>query len=139
MVPGAGTTNAECHYEIEDIFPFEGTAYYRLKQTDYDGKHEYFPLITVTATTAKNAAKCKLNVYPNPCPRQCNVVLASDCPTKKATISLVDALGNIVYSDVDITNNDAFSIDAANSLKPGVYIVMGTNEKNKLNEKVIVR
>jgi hypothetical protein len=41
-VTGAGTTSQVQHYSYTDILPVEGLAYYRLKQTDFDGSFEYF-------------------------------------------------------------------------------------------------
>jgi hypothetical protein len=44
---GAGTTSQVQKYSYTDNFPHEGIAYYRLKQTDFDGSFEYFGPIAV--------------------------------------------------------------------------------------------
>ena len=44
---GAGNSNTILQYSMIDDNPFEGQTYYRLKQTDYDGKFEVFPAIAV--------------------------------------------------------------------------------------------
>lgn len=45
-LPGAGNSNQRLSYQFSDIMPQEGISYYRLKQTDFDGKYEYFnPLV----------------------------------------------------------------------------------------------
>lgn len=46
-VAGAGTTKKIMHYQILDHHPIEGKSYYRLKQTDFDGKFEYSPIVAV--------------------------------------------------------------------------------------------
>ncbi|MBI5541125.1 MAG: T9SS type A sorting domain-containing protein [Bacteroidia bacterium] len=43
-VDGAGNSNDITHYSWIDYNPLEGNSYYRLSQTDYDGKTEIFPL-----------------------------------------------------------------------------------------------
>lgn len=46
-VNGSGTTNQKHSYNLTDSKPFAGINYYRLKQTDYDGKYEYSDIKTV--------------------------------------------------------------------------------------------
>ena len=46
-VAGAGTTSVEQHYQLIDNSPKSGTSYYRLKQTDFDGKFTYSDIISV--------------------------------------------------------------------------------------------
>ena len=41
-VEGAGNSSVPLDYSFTDMRPLDGLAYYRLKQTDYDGKYEYF-------------------------------------------------------------------------------------------------
>ena len=45
---GAGTSNIVASYSKIDYSPFSGTSYYRLKQTDFNGQSEHFPIISVT-------------------------------------------------------------------------------------------
>ena len=47
-IPGSGTTNMELRYSLVDDNPFEEVSYYRLKQTDHDGKSEVFKPIAIT-------------------------------------------------------------------------------------------
>ncbi|MFC2111583.1 C25 family cysteine peptidase, partial [Bacteroidota bacterium] len=49
-VPGAGTSNSIVEYNAIDVFPFDGIAYYRLKQTDYNGNSDYSKTITVNSS-----------------------------------------------------------------------------------------
>lgn len=61
-VPGAGNSNQLMKYEFRDYNTIKGTAYYRLKQTDFDGRFKLSELIAVES--------CKgvvdVMVYPNP-------------------------------------------------------------------------
>ncbi|NNC95348.1 MAG: hypothetical protein HKN92_07270 [Chitinophagales bacterium] len=45
QLPGAGNSNSLLHYEVIDERPFYGTNYYRLKQTDYDGRSSISEII----------------------------------------------------------------------------------------------
>lgn len=44
---GAGSSNSLLRYEHLDENPLSGISYYRLKQTDFDGEYEYFPVRSV--------------------------------------------------------------------------------------------
>lgn len=56
-VPGSGTTSIMHTYSLIDDNPFHGTSYYRLKQTDYDGKFSYSGWVAVDY---------EFSIYPNP-------------------------------------------------------------------------
>lgn len=62
-VTGSGTTNQGHTYNLMDFSPISGTAYYRLKQTDFDGTFTYSNIISVTY---EGPASSFINVYPNP-------------------------------------------------------------------------
>ena len=46
-MPGAGNSNSQIDYSWFDASPSWGVSYYRLKQTDYDGKSEVFQPVSV--------------------------------------------------------------------------------------------
>ncbi|MFC1729723.1 choice-of-anchor J domain-containing protein [candidate division KSB1 bacterium] len=47
IIDGAGNSNILIDYNCIDYNPYLGLSYYRLKQTDYDGKYEYSELIPI--------------------------------------------------------------------------------------------
>jgi hypothetical protein len=46
-INGAGNSNSQLNYEYDDFEIMDNICYYRLKQTDYDGKFKYHNLISV--------------------------------------------------------------------------------------------
>ena len=50
---GNGITINRHNYTYIDISPIEGTSYYRLKQTDYDGTTKTFNIISMYVSSAK--------------------------------------------------------------------------------------
>ncbi|MEW6468558.1 MAG: T9SS type A sorting domain-containing protein [Bacteroidota bacterium] len=140
-VKGAGNSTTTREYSYTDGAPASGTSYYRLKQTDFDGKSEYFSIIAVENSQEKGS--CTFQVFPNPCMGKCSVKL-EDCPQgkdKTITVAVIDMLGNLVYSQVPVRDDAGsfdFSIDVNNNLKPGVYIVRASSENEKYEQKVIV-
>ena len=142
-VDGAGNISTSRNYSWRDTDPLEGVSYYRLVQTDFDGKtHTYNPV--AVSRLSSSQSPCTFSVYPNPCPGNCNVIL-DNCPEgkeKEITLAVFDALGNRVMSNVllrDEKGSFNFSIDTKNNLMPGVYIVSASNETEKYSKKVIMK
>jgi hypothetical protein len=44
-INGNGTTTEMSSYQTTDYDPFKGISYYRLRQVDYDGEQEVFPMV----------------------------------------------------------------------------------------------
>lgn len=141
-VDGAGNSTTVLNYSAYDESPLEGTSYYRLKQTDFDGKFTFSNLVAVNYKKS-GTSPCTFKVYPNPCVGRCTVSL-KDCPENKTNeieVAVIDALGNKVYSQVPMRDEDgsfSFSIDVNNNLKPGVYVVAANSANEKYREKVIL-
>ncbi|PCJ89099.1 MAG: hypothetical protein COA57_02485 [Flavobacteriales bacterium] len=141
--PGAGNSNERRDYETYDDSPVQGTVYYRLKQTDYDGKYEYFKLISVSYEVTPTGT-CILKVYPNPCYGQCNVSL-SECQgdeNSQIQIDVVDVIGNKVTSYIPTRNMDGsfnYYFDKGNYLVPGVYIVRAASVREEYSKRVILK
>jgi alpha-tubulin suppressor-like RCC1 family protein len=62
-----GTVNSkgdgENNYSFTDANPISGTAYYRILQTDIDGKRSYSTVMLLRSTSSRNALAA---IYPNP-------------------------------------------------------------------------
>ncbi|SNC67219.1 Por secretion system C-terminal sorting domain-containing protein [Hymenobacter gelipurpurascens] len=63
FVAGKGSSNLGASYEYLDRSVGAGAAYYRLVQTDYDGKTAYSSVVAIQVSFAKQAA---LSLYPVP-------------------------------------------------------------------------
>ena len=53
VIEGEGNSNVQMTYNSMDLDPVKGVSYYRLKQTDYDGKTETFNPIAITVEEPK--------------------------------------------------------------------------------------
>ncbi len=141
-VVGHGNSTQQIDYTYADLTPANGTNYYRLKQTDYNGHYEYKGIVAVDVI--KNEAGCVLTVFPNPCQGNCTVNF-SDCPQDNngyITLQMIDANGQVVSEQIpERTTAGAFSahVDADNNLKPGVYIVRGTSSKQTYTQRAVIK
>ena len=93
FVYGAGNSNQQINYKYIDSAPFKGVSYYRLKQTDFDGKFEYFRPVAVNVSGGNSA---EIKVFPNPGNGVFYVELNSENPS---AYSVYDMQGRLMVSD----------------------------------------
>jgi hypothetical protein len=55
-IAGAGNSDRLLYYNEINENPLNGTSYYRLKQTDYDGKSSYSKIVSVEISSFNNVA-----------------------------------------------------------------------------------
>lgn len=91
-IPSAGNAQAVQHYAATDPTPFDGTVYYRLRQTDLDGTTTYSDVVPVRARGSASTM-----VHPNPV-EQGDLRLSGDLTTGYATI--MDGTGAVVFNDL---------------------------------------
>lgn len=141
-IDGSGNSTSLKTYSAKDKNPIEGTSYYRLKQTDFNGQFIYSSSIAIEYSKSGNG--CILSVYPNPCSSECIIDLSGcdDDASPEINVELLDAAGHRVYSKVparDDKGSFSFTIDSKNNLKPGVYIVRGQSRKENYSKKIIIK
>lgn len=89
-VDGAGTATIMNHYSFTDKKPTPGVSYYRLKQTDFNGKTKIFQVIPLNYEL-----KEVLEVFPNPAVSKTIKMRLSH--TEAGLISVHDERGLLVY------------------------------------------
>ena len=134
---GAGNYSGNLVYNTVDEFPYQGISYYRLKQTDFDGNTETFPLRTIsTLNTLK-----KSGIYPNPIkgfePITINV---NGNKNELLKIMITDGIGKTIYStSITLLNTrESFTLQLQESLSSGIYKVSTIVGDQISSEKLIV-
>lgn len=125
-VPGAGNSSSTLHYQAIDHSPHFGTSYYRLKQTDYDGKFEYFNIRTIHF---QNTPGNNFSVYPNPAQHKVQVATNFE----SYVVEVMNLTGQLV-----LTKNNARELDVS-VLNPGTYLVRLRPEKGELLQHKFVK
>ncbi len=118
---GAGNSTETITYEYYDEKPLSGISYYRLKQTDYDGKFEYSDPITIK--NEQELASLELeSIYPNPFTDRFKVkyYTGAENPVR---ISLVDMNGTEVYTELVETYPGNNSYEYTGVLNKGIYVL----------------
>ncbi len=131
-VTGNGTTSHLIDYNYTDrsIAKSQNTAYYRLKQVDYDGAYEYSDVRVVSFDG--NAEVFEIAAYPNPFNQEVTIRVNANEPY---TIQVTDINGVVVLS-VDHTENRTHRLDVS-EYTAGVYIIELTSKQGTKHLKVI--
>lgn len=124
-VKGAGTTNQENTYSLIDYNPMYGTAYYRLKQTDFDGTFTYSKIISITYEGPTVAV---LDVYPNPTTGdQFTIKISGLKNVESVPVVLYDQVGRECMKlilHVDKSSGTAYQIFSPETVLPqGMYFL----------------
>ncbi len=134
IVDGAGNSSMILNYNTIDDKPFEGISYYRLKQTDFDGRFTYSQTIPVEF---KNRID-HFEIYPNPATDDI-LLMHFNSRATVTTIKILDVSGKLVLSKtvdtdkgIQKTHLDVSSFDS------GVYVVVLENEFKSVKKRLIV-
>jgi hypothetical protein len=129
QIKGAGNSSVEQHYAYTDRSPLGGTNYYRLKQTDFDGKTSNSNVVSVKF----DDKAATLVLYPNPVSNDLVVVL----PVSEGVVSVMNADGKVLFSQ-NVRNETAkgsTSVSLA-GLASGFYWVQVVGEGQVFTGKV---
>ncbi|MCC5923152.1 MAG: T9SS type A sorting domain-containing protein [Crocinitomicaceae bacterium] len=118
---GAGFSTLIKEYSFSDLNPNGGWNYYRIKQIDFDGQHEY----TSTIGCLWEEEKEFITLYPNPAKEY--VYIKSNV---NSTLSLIDANGKEVERFKPIDSVNQTKLDLTN-YPSGVYFLKSENTSSK--------
>jgi hypothetical protein len=124
-LPGAGNSTKKLFYDYTDTTPKNGINYYRLKQTDYDGKFEYSKVFAVTIEGGKSESTYDVQeVYPNPFIDHMTIKIATDSENP-VDIKLLNMRGATVKTETfnPVTGENTFELTNMLGLEKGIYIL----------------
>ncbi|MBX2875069.1 MAG: T9SS type A sorting domain-containing protein [Saprospiraceae bacterium] len=135
-VIGAGNSDVELSYKwTEENMEVEGTAYIRLKQTDFDGTFTYSDIESVEFASTEKAA-FEVNVYPNPATEY--VVIDGLEADSNPQIMLVNMQGqNINVSATD--EGQGTRVDIPTYLPAGTYGLVIQNGAQVQTQQLIIQ
>ncbi|MEN9445792.1 MAG: hypothetical protein RL728_304, partial [Bacteroidota bacterium] len=134
-IKGKGNTTHTSHYHTFDYYPQNGINYYRLKQTDFDGKYSHSSIESINII---HKSFHEPIIYPNPTSEnQVNIKFSTDddIPVK---IKIFSNDGKVIINNNKETNKgvNVIHIDLDPNLTKGIYILELTNEFDILREKI---
>jgi hypothetical protein len=135
-IKGKGTTSERTAYTSYDYSAQKGKNYYRLKQTDFDGKFSYSSIQLVEFYLYDKV----IETYPNPS-REGPVFInaRSFQPFEEISIQITSALG-VELMPVTLSADEKGSASTTIStkgMKPGIYVVRAVNNPSLTKRLVI--
>jgi len=124
-IDGAGESSTLLRYSTFDNDPYFGVSYYRLKQTDFDGKFEYFDVRSITNTTEND-----MKIFPNPATKEITItgkeIMLED-------ITIYNTFGQNVteLTQKTVENEGELLIDLS-KLSSGIYYIKTKTTANKV-------
>lgn len=118
-VDGAGNSDVNKKYKVTDSEPYDGTSYYRLKHTDFNGKTEVFNYVTLQS----KKSQASFSVKPNPVTSKAEVEY--NCKENEtATIRIYNSVGNVVFENIiNCTAGKNSTMVDFETLPSGLYVL----------------
>lgn len=121
-------------YFFNDMKPYAGVNFYRLKQIDKDGQFSYSAVVKVTI----ESSKMMWTVYPNPAHDQSTIRVLSNLT--KVNIALTDASGKMVYRRYIASAKAGEQIVLPlSNLAKGIYLLKVESGPQTKSDKIVVQ
>ncbi|PKP12172.1 MAG: hypothetical protein CVU09_01375 [Bacteroidetes bacterium HGW-Bacteroidetes-4] len=141
-VYGAGNTMVQKNYNFTDDYPLTGTAYYRLKQVDFNGEYDYSKTIAVYFEGSQVFDDNSVAIYPNPFKDgDLTLELKSVPGNTPVTIKVTSLTGHTVYL-VKLNAPEHHKVNlipmAMDRLPQGIYFINISTEKKTITKRLVV-
>lgn len=138
-VDGFGTSSDIHNYTITDANPYVGTTYYRLKQTDFDGKFEYSNIVTISLDNSDvKITTPAIQLFPNPSSGE-----SITADLNNLNIDLNSKLVVLDLSGKEILNiptgTSKYITIPAGTLNKGIYLLKVSSSTMNYTDKLIIR
>ncbi len=117
VIKGADQSSSLLNYTFTDHAPYKGLSYYRLKQTDFDGRYSYSHIVSINI----NSPIYNIRVFPNPANARL-FVTGNDSELKQ--IRIYNIIGEEVTDRIPVINCTAQKkILDLSGLNNGMYFI----------------
>jgi hypothetical protein len=141
-ITGAGNSSLPLKYNMIDSDPVKGVNYYRLKQTDFDGKSAYHKTIAVNYGIENNIINSRVyNIYPNPSNGNFDLEFQSSDIINETKIYVINAAGQVVKTfshpaEKGILKTIRFQLNE--TLSNGIYNIVIEENGEKYFKKMVI-
>lgn len=128
-VMGAGNSQTTLNYNYTDASPLSGTTYYRLQQTDFDGKFEIFNMVSVSFYN-----ESALKVFPNPASSDLTIDFGG--LTAQSTIQIMNIHGQVVKT---LSVWESVQTIDVSDLAAGNYLLTIINGNQPIVKRIVIQ
>jgi hypothetical protein len=132
-ITGAGNSNKIQNYKEEDMEPYLGTSYYRIKQVDFNGKFAYS-----TTQMVNFEANNEISIFPNPSTTYIDVTVKNEASTL-VTVSFLDLYGRTVLNtSAKVEKGRSTTRVNIHSIPKGMYVLKVTNGNQEHVQRQVI-
>lgn len=113
IINGAGSSSEIKSYVTFDNKPYDGLSYYRIKQTDFDGKTSYTDFVSFSLKSEIN-----FKVFPNPFGNSTTFQINKESQSIDCELILINSIGKEVLK---IAITKPLTLIQTESYSPGIY------------------
>lgn len=137
FVPGSINSQTVKNYQLMDGNNYEGISYYRLKQTDIDGRVSYSNTVAVKGFTNN------IGIVPYPNPARADNISFAITGLKagsKINLAIHDNTGKRIYEKANLVLTGTYILNpsVSSGMLPGVYYVSLLSDNKKANARFVV-
>lgn len=129
-IKGVGNTTNTSTYEAIDPFPLNSISYYRLQQTDIDGRFTHSKIVAINT---KHEIKSEVNLYPNPTSKQCTISLPFNAG--KTSVEVRTMEGKLLQTENISSPQQTITLKG---IDHGVYLITIQNNRGTNTKRLIV-
>jgi hypothetical protein len=133
VVEGAGTSLVTHSYHVSDAEPFDGVTYYRIRQTDNDGKSTYSSVRVIQFENNRS----DVQLYPNPSNGE-SITVGLPGSGKIQRVAIYNSMGQQVYQSELAGPDNASMLVETNQLPRGVYTVVAVGDERSYKKKLVI-
>ena len=135
QIEGKGTHSGTSNYSFSDLRPLNGTSYYRLTQTDFDGTSKTFEAVR---SVREEVTQTSVSILQNPSSRNRILYSIDSDRNNEYSVNLIDTNGQVLAAtSVKIEKGNTYSIEGL-SLTKGIYLLSVNNNQEKITKKILV-
>jgi hypothetical protein len=142
-ISGAGNSNEALSYKVFDYNPFMGDSYYRLKQTDFDGKTITYDWLAVNYWPKTQKSQFELEVYPNPSNGEQVNLQVSGIQSGQITCNVYNLMGELVNTEsltvYEGTLSQVWSLSLLKGLNQGIYLLKVSDGVSEQLQRIIIK
>lgn len=128
-VNGAGNSSSILDYTFTDFNANSTKLYYKLRQTDFDGKFEEFDILSVEIEIDLS----EISLYPNPAQNEINLSYLIDINSNNLNVVILNSMGQVLLQEninsSDFTSTQSFDIS---NFSNGVYYLQINNSNDNV-------
>lgn len=134
-VDGNGTTTSVSNYTAYDEQPYSGVNYYRLRQTDFDGRSSHSEIKVVSFIKAG-----VVSLFPNPFRGDIINLSTTDANDAVEKVAVYDAAGKLVFiqkSGDGFDSNGITKINIGDRIAEGTYLMEISTLSGVYRERIV--